>query len=660
MGRTMLGGLISKLDSWIGIAASTALEQALLRERFIALRQQLPWLYGIIFANLAGLYVSLIEVMPISHIPPGIFLALIVFRIIHWIRMGDLPATHSCMEAEMRRTFLVACAFCICFCGWCISLFWTSFDHRLDVVMFASLAAVGSCYALTRFPAAARVPLILIALPLGVVMSLGNRTHAAMGLSLFLLVFLTLRLLRLQDHAFVRLVQSRFLIEAEKQRALDAERLAIEEQSRVGRIANTDQLTGLANRRGFLAFLEQLSGAGWNQALILFDLDGFKPINDTFGHPTGDAMLVEVSRRLQSINVTGTIARLGGDEFAMLCDCQSDEEAVAIAQQAIAAIDQPFVIGVRKMMISACAGVSFQVADELADAMLRADVALYGAKREGRGKIALFSESMQQEFQRRTSIELALREPGLAAGIDLAFQPIFCLDRTRLRSFEALARWRHSELGWIPPSEFIPITEQISLLEEMSNALLRRAANAALHWPDEVLLSFNLSAVQLCTPGSAAKLLRIVHEEGLDSRRLQIEVTETALLADFEVARQNLSQLRASGVGIVLDDFGAGYSSISYLREMTFDTVKLDGSLVSAATANDKGLSLLRGVLALCKAMGQECVAEHIENEFQLALLRGLGCRYGQGYLLSPPLDEAGAKRMAWGCDGNASRSSAA
>lgn len=657
----MLDGLIARLDRKIGIAASTAPEQALLRERFLALRRQLPWLYGILFANLAGLHVSMAAETDVARWPTLGFMAIIIGRMIYWLRLRRLPAPAD-VGRELRRTFLFGCGLCVGICAWTIYLIATiASEQHIVVVMFATMAAIGASYALDHFPIAAKIPLLLIALPLAVMLSIGQGTsHSAIGISLIILVLLKRRLLDLHDTTFVRLISSRFAIETEKQRAIEAERIAVEEQFRVGRIANTDPLTGLANRRGFLAFLDQLSGAGWNQALILFDLDGFKPINDTFGHPTGDAMLVEVSNRLQALAGNGLIARLGGDEFALLCDCPNPASAVAIAQRAVDAIGQPFIIEGRKMVISTCAGVSLQTADDLADAMLRADVALYSAKRRGRGKVALFCDAMQRKFQRRTSIEQALREPGLADSIELAFQPIFDLERMQLRSFEALARWRHSELGWISPSEFIPITEQISLLEEMSNALLRRAARTALQWPSNTLLSFNLSAVQLCSPGSAAKLLRIIGEEGLDSARLEIEVTETALLADFDLARQNLSQLRAKGVGIVLDDFGAGYSSISYLREMRFDTVKLDGSLIASVTATDSGLSLLRGVLALCQAMGQQCVAEHIETEQQLELLHSLGCRYGQGYFLSPPVDAAAAARLAWGCAPGERRSSAA
>ena len=649
-GPRMLRTTINFIDQRLGIAATSAPDQALLRERFVALKRQLPWLYGILFANLLGLYLSMPTPASVTQGPTAVFLTVLAVRMLYWLRMRGRPEQEVDIAAEMRKTYLIALLFCLGFCAWSIVVMSDAKSHHsIDIVMFGSLAAIGSCYALASFPAAAKVPLLLVTVPLAVVLALDNEaSHAGIGASLIILTLLTQRLLDVQDIAFRRLVSSRFVIEAEKKRAIEAERIAIEEQSRVGRIANTDVLTGLANRRGFMAFLEQLSGAEWGQGLILFDLDGFKPINDTFGHPTGDAMLVEVSRRLQLIDGGGFVARLGGDEFAMLCDCTSASEAMAIASDAVDAIATPFLIGGRKMVISASAGVSFQTADDLTDAMLRADVALYSAKRSGRGEVALFSNAMKQDFQRRTSIEQALREPGLADTIELAFQPILDLERMELRSFEALARWRHSELGWIPPSEFIPITEQISMLGELSNALLRRAARAALEWPPHVRLSFNLSAVQLCTRGSASQVLSIIDEEGFDSSRLQIEVTETALMADFEFARENLSQLRAKGVRIVLDDFGAGYSSITYLREMDFEAVKLDGSLISSIGADGSGLPLLRGVLALCKAMGQHCVAEHIETARELDLLRRLGCRYGQGYFLSEPVDAEAAATMAW------------
>jgi EAL domain-containing protein (putative c-di-GMP-specific phosphodiesterase class I) len=216
-----------------------------------------------------------------------------------------------------------------------------------------------------------------------------------------------------------------------------------------------------------------------------------------------------------------------------------------------------------------------------------------------------------------------------------------------LHAFEALARWRHAKMGWISPAEFIPITEQICVIESISEVLLRTALQAARQWPDAIKLSFNLSAVQLCTPGSAGRVLEILREQFFDPRRLQIEVTETALLGDFDVARDNLSALRERGVSIVLDDFGAGYSSIAYLRQIKFQSIKLDGSLITALNDRAEGLPLLRGVISLCDSIGLPCVAEHIERDEQLSDLRSLGCEFGQGFLLSPPLRADAAAQLA-------------
>jgi diguanylate cyclase (GGDEF)-like protein len=474
--------------------------------------------------------------------------------------------------------------------------------------------------------------------------------HVAIGLTLIVVVLVRLRLIHVQDLTFERLVRSRFAVETEKKRAVQAEQSALVERARVETIANTDPLTGLINRRGFVARNEALPADERRRlALILLDLDGFKPINDTFGHLTGDAILCEVSRRLSRLDAEQLlVARLGGDEFALLCRCETAEQALAAAGDAIAALGVPFAIAGRQMRISACAGVSFEQDDNVAEAMRRADIALYEAKHRARGAVALFTTDMADTVQRRTTIEQALRAPELAADIQLSFQPIFDLAAMEISAFEALARWRHPELGWISPAEFIPITEQISILHEISDALLLRAAHAARAWPETVRLSFNLSPVQLCSPATATNVLELISRQQLDPRRLDIEVTETALLADFDAARATLSALREAGVRIVLDDFGAGYSSIGYLREMRFDTIKLDGSLIASMTDLETGLPLLRGVLELCRATGHDCVAEHIETAQQLHLLRQLGCRYGQGFGLCAPVSQAEAATISF------------
>lgn len=640
---------MSWLDARIGLSSSTELERALLRERFIALTRQLPWLYAILFSNVLGLHLALRSESNFSNLPAGVLMTIIAVRGVRWMRLRSRMVDLATMKREMRKAFIITGLFCVGVTAWTMKLYWTLASHsRGDVTMFASIAAIGFGYGMGSFPASARVPLLVLSMPLSAMLVMAAEpAHIGLGASLLLLSVLTLRMLGIQDLAFRRLVSSRLAIEVEKLRAIEAERAAIAEKSRVGIIANTDPLTGLANRRGFLAALDS---AGHDQptALVLLDLDGFKPINDTFGHGSGDRLLIEVSRRLRSLfALHGSIARLGGDEFAIIHACDTEQDALAISERAVAALGAPFNVDGRSMVISACAGVSFQSAAELPDGMRRSDIALYAAKNSGRGSVKAFSSDMEDEVQRRTAIEQALREPGLASTIDLAFQPIFELDTMQLAGFEALARWRHSELGWISPSEFIPLTEQMSVLDDLSNALLRRAAAAASLWPSALRLSFNLSAVQLCSAGSANKILAVLADVGLEPARLQFEVTETAFLTDFNLARQTLSQLRRNGIRIVLDDFGAGYSSISYLREMNFDAVKLDGSLIAPIAGAGSGRPLLQGVLALCREIGQECVAEQIETDAQLSLLRKLGCKYGQGFRLARPMDAASAAELA-------------
>jgi len=416
------------------------------------------------------------------------------------------------------------------------------------------------------------------------------------------------------------------------------------------RASETDFLTGLANRRALVAAAARTVSERRAVALILVDLDGFKPVNDTFGHKAGDELLRQVAVRLNAVCPGARcVARLGGDEFAVLlsgADAAGDRPRRR-AERLVRRLGQPYQIDDLTIAVTACCGYAGQQQSaDTSQLMREADLALYQAKRLGHSQSAGFSRELQDHVQRRTALENALRMPGVEREIELAFQPIVDLDQREIHSFEALARWRHSTLGPISPAEFIPISEQILVIERVSDALLSAAARQAARWPRHISLSFNLSAVQLCALGSAARLCSLIRTQGLDPSRLEIEVTETAMMADFDQARANLSEFRRQGVRIVLDDFGAGYASISYLREMQFDVVKLDGSLVEAGRQNDRGMALLRGVIDLCRGMGVPCVAEHLESEAHTRALRAMGCRYGQGYWLGCPMTADAAAKL--------------
>lgn len=653
MGRGLLLRAARVLD--IG-EAETEFGRTLLRVRYSALQRQIPLLYLIALANFVGLrlVVDAGEFNRLAH-PVNLVVVFVLLRLGHWVRTRARTLAPERVLVELFKTYLFAAAFSGLFCYWAIRLFSLGEAQQNYVVLFASLAAIGCAYGLSSFPSAARLPLVLFALPLAATLMLSARPeHIAVGVSLGLITLLILRLLDIHNRSFTDLVRSRFDVEMERERAQKAEAAALVEKARVRQVADTDPLTGLANRRAFIAELEDVvrsAGRDRPVTLAMVDLDGFKPINDTFGHATGDAVLVQVGERLASAGGEGSfVARIGGDEFALLVPtCASPAAARRLGTRVAFELRRPYQVEGREFRLSGGCGLLLIESDDhdLTLALGRCDTALYAAKQRGRGEYALFTADMEKVARRRAALERGLRDPDVHRQIDLVYQPIWDLETRQLQAFEALARWQHPELGLVAPGEFIPVSEQINAVEAIATTLLARGAAEAARWPDGVRLSFNLSAPQLCSAGAAGRILATSTQAGLDPARLQFEVTETALLVDFDSARRNLKTLREAGARIVLDDFGAGYASLSYLREIDFDSIKLDGSLIVSAARSGSALRLLSGVVQLCAALRVPCVAEHIETDDQLALLKRLGCRYGQGFLLSEPLTAAQARELS-------------
>ena len=338
----------------------------------------------------------------------------------------------------------------------------------------------------------------------------------------------------------------------------------------------------------------------------------------------------------------GLVARLGGDEFGVLFPkIRHPRDAELVGQQILEVVNGPVVVEGRQLSLSVCCGLA--MGDRGGDKspsriMADADLALYQAKGDPARATAVFERRMEASSRRRTQIEAALMAPTVYEHLHVVFQPIFNLSTGQVIAHEALARWTHPELGPVSPSEFVPVAEHLNLIDGINDRLMALAFEKADNWPGKVKLSFNLSAIQLCSRGSARHVLEAVEKNGLRPDRLQVEVTETALLADFERARANLADLRNAGVTIVLDDFGAGYASIGYLRELRFDQIKLDGGLVTAAQHSADGKRLLRAVVSLCEILGVSTVAEHVESAEILQLAMELGCHAGQGFWLMPPL----------------------
>lgn len=636
--------------------ATTDEGRAMLRTRYNALKRQIPFIYAISLVNFVGFHFATSRDWQASLWPGGLLIAFMLARLLYWLKREPRELAPEAILARMRPMPFIAASLSAAFGIWALIIFEKGHPADLDyAILFGSLTALGCAYGLASFPNVARMPLIFLALPLAArLVFTGEIAPMGLGICLILVICLILRLLGTHERGFIQLVQTRAAVEVERVRALEAEQRALAEAARVRRVADTDDLTGLLNRR---AFLETAKGRAASRdrsgfAIAIIDLDNFKPINDVFGHDAGDWLLRRVGARLGGLlGKKDILARIGGDEFAFLARCPDVESARELGQSIATMLESPFVEDGREFRLTAGCGLSLlgKGDDAVAVAMMQADAALQAARQLGRGEISVFHPALEVARKRRADIANALKAPDVNGDIAMVFQPVYELSTMRLLAFEALARWDHAELGEVSPAEFVPIAEHLNLIEDINDALLLKAMKAACEWPASVRLSVNLSAAQLCAPGLARKLIDRLGYTGMSPVRLGVEVTETALLTDFDTVRSNLALLKAEGVRIILDDFGAGFASIAYLREIHFDTIKLDGSLIAPIVESLAGRRLLEGVLQLCSALGTPCVAEHIETAEQLFLLRKLQCPNGQGYHLSPPLSVMEAHKLAIG-----------
>ena len=643
--------IIDRIDRLFGIGGTDPDDIAMIEERIAALQPRMAWLYLLIAMYFVGLAFVMrgTESSFGAEAPLGLLIAI---RLSYWFRRRDYPFRGEEARAALRGIGLGSVAVAAGYLWWLAAVSTSVQGVNFQLLMLSgSICAVASGQTVATLPRAARAALIMLGLPASIAaMIFGtNAIASVVGFNLLLCTCISLNMVALQDVAFVRGFGSRLDGERERHRAGRAEKRALEERRQARAAAESDFLTGLPNRRAFLTAIARRVATGRPDTLMILDLDGFKPVNDTFGHTIGDELLKSVACRLVNLTHGDTlVARLGGDEFAILARGVDGDSALRFAEEVIHELGQPYRIGSSTVGIAACLGMAVLDAgsSDPSDAIRQADLALYRAKAAGRGKIKQYSRGLGEAVKRRSAIELALREPGVEHEIELAFQPIYDLETMRIASFEALARWSHSTLGPVSPADFIPITEQIQLVEHLSGVLLARAIDHAACWPGRQRLSFNLSAVQLCSIGSATRVLDIVAAADFPPHQLQIEVTETAMMGDLVAARCNLQQLRAAGVKVVLDDFGAGFASIGYLREMQFDKLKLDGSLLAACESSE-GTALLKGVISLARAIGTPCIAEHVETMQQVILLRILGCRYGQGFWLGKPVTAIAAETLS-------------
>ena len=459
-------------------------------------------------------------------------------------------------------------------------------------------------------------------------------SHDSWQLDEYIIVFLVVG-----AASFILLLRRAADLRAEVSRRRRAEEEA-------NRLARHDALTGLPNRRVLFgelgAVLEAAQTSPGECTVFLLDLDRFKQVNDLYGHAAGDALLVQVATRLTAtVGTRGTVARLGGDEFACVVQHEVGSDAPSrLANQIVRSLNQPFDIAGTLVQIGSTVGLASAPRDGTTPAGLLhcADLAMYEGKRSGRGTYRFFRADMDDHLRERAQLERDLQHAVAEKAIIPYFQPITGLVDGRIIGFEALARWPHPTLGMIPPDTFIPMAEDLGIIDQISSMILRASCIAACDWPTELSLSINISPIELRDPLFSTRMLAVLSDMGFEPGRLVIEVTENAIIEDIDAARELFRTLQKAGIRIALDDFGKGFASLYHLQHLNFDHLKIDRSFVHDMNASESA-KIVSAVAGLGKSLGMSVTAEGVETDIEADALRALGCELAQGYLFGKPLD---------------------
>jgi diguanylate cyclase (GGDEF)-like protein len=605
-------------------------------EQFNALARQIPVLYSIIILN--SLFMAFSVWGAVGAVTafsfPSIITPIMAYRFWLWrkrkasIKLNEIYFIRKALRGNIISAFIIA----FMLGTWAVSIMWSApREYFAYIPLFTILSMITCAYCLLALPAATYAVMITGTLYIVVAMCItGDIMMMGMATNIAMVSGLVIYMVANQFRQFRNIVDSRSKI--------------VEQRAYANRLAHRDQLTDMPNRRAFLDALHCHTEEFGNGpvAVVMIDLNGFKPINDTYGHAAGDKLLVNAGRCLtEVVGGTGIVARLGGDEFAVLFTKPIGVDWIHDrVRQMLYEMNKPILIDGHEIRLGAAFGVCHleQIPAVPVELIQHADIALYDAKNSKLSAISFFEGKMEDRVQRRTRIEQALSDSLQMADIDLHFQPIFSLSDSAHIGFEALARWEHPELGTISPTEFVGAAERCGLATKLTIHLFHQALKTASKWPDHIRLSFNLSGSGLGTSNLDSILPDILAQMNFCPSRLSVEVTETALLSNPGIAQLMLGRLRDIGIRIVLDDFGAGYASIGYLQEMQFDGIKLDGSLIRNIVTDVKSRNLLIGVLHLCKSINAEVTAEMVETEQQFALLKSLPIDFVQGYLLGSPV----------------------
>jgi diguanylate cyclase (GGDEF)-like protein len=617
----------------------------LLSDQITAFTRQIPLMYFVVILTSCAASITLWKEEPrwlAVYFPVVLCLACLA-RIVVWWRIRGETLSEQQAKQRLIRTIQVVTILGLAYAAWIVGLSYYGNDTTRLYVGGSVVVTVGCCmFCLLHVRHAAIVLSLVILGPVSVLfISTGDPKLISLAINMGIMAAAMIVVLRSYYKAFTVRVDSRLELEL---RQAETQRLSDEN----ARLANVDDLTGLPNRRQFFTLLEQTTAMCRKTescfVLGVMDIDGFKAINDAFGHAIGDAVLIEAGRRLGGMTQENVfVARMGGDEYGLIIqrDC-SYEDLQNLGTTLCKTLNAPHIIHGMTTHISGSIGLSqFPEAATDPTALYEcADHALYQAKLYRRGQSAIFTETLETEVRKRGLIEQALRHANLAEELSVAFQVIMDLGEDRPSAFEALARWNSPELGTVSPAEFIPIAERSGLISDITQLLLAKSLQTVRAWPQDMGLSFNLSMQDLASPEQIARLVRCVEASGVAPERITFEITETAVMRDFSGSQHSLLTLKALGARIALDDFGTGYSSLSYVHRLPLDKLKIDRSFISNLADVVSSTAVLRSILDLCANLSLQCIVEGVETKGQALLLREIGCLYAQGHYFGQPMSE--------------------
>ncbi len=632
--------LLSRFRRIIGTSID---DPELKRSQLKAFSSQLPLLYLILISSCVSLSVTHHNIAPVelSVYIPILLCSLCVLRLAYlWrARSRDIPTEK--IAGMLRSTLVVSGSVGLSFTIWALSLHpYGNAFAQAHVVFTIAITSIGCVFCLMHVRGAAALASASVIVPFAVVFGFrGDPNLTAMTISLALVSIAMLVVLFSNYRSFAGLALAKRDVLA---RQAETQRLNDENF----RLANLDVLTDLPNRRRFFAefevVLEQARSYNMPFTVGLIDLDGFKPVNDLYGHSAGDRILVEVGRRLKRLHGPAVFfARLGGDEFGLIMEgLHTDDDIRQFGKSVCAALSEPYTFADVALQLSGSIGFAICSEPALAtDHLLEcADYALYHAKQASRGSAVLFSAELETKIRRQGMIEQGLRHADLDAELSLVFQPIYDVKQARTIGLEALARWNSPTLGDVRPDAFIAVAERAGMICQLTDVLLRKALAEAVTWPGDVRVSFNLSMLDIASMEAVERLVSIVKDSGIDASRIDFEVTETAVMHDFEQACAALRTLKSLGSSIALDDFGSGYSSLSYVHKLPLDKIKIDRSFIAEIETDPACRDIVKSVVDLCRNLKLACIVEGTETAGQLWAMTEIGCWLMQGYLFSRPM----------------------